>query len=208
MTNDLLPLLQSALQQQKITVAQEHQKQIVAYLVMLQKWNQTFNLTSITNPHDMIWLHIIDSLLIEPYLQGKRFLDVGTGAGLPGMVLAITNPQQQWTLLDKNNKKTRFLTQVVAEIGLKNVEVVLSKSEDFHPSQPFDSILSRALGSLTFFLETTQHLHAHNGIYLALKGKYPAEEIQEIQSNARILKIVPLTMTNRQAERHLVIFTA
>lgn len=200
-------LLTKALTEQQLQIAPEQQAQLIAYLSLLQKWNRTYNLTSIIEPKDMVYLHLLDSLIIQPYLQGTRLIDVGSGAGVPGMVLAITNPQQHWTLLDKNNKKTRFLTQVVAELGLKNVEVVQMKSEEFHPTTGFDSILSRAYGSLTFFLETTKHLRAHNGIYIALKGKYPTEEIAQLNGIARILNVVPLKLANEDMTRHLVIFT-
>lgn len=200
-------LLTNALTEQQLQIAPTQQEQLIAYLTLLQKWNRTYNLTSITNPKDMVYLHLLDSLIIQPYLQGTRLIDVGSGAGVPGMVLAITNPQQHWTLLDKNNKKTRFLTQVVAELGLNNVEVIQMKSEEFHPTTGFDSILSRAYGSLIFFQETTKHLRAHNGIYIALKGQYPTEEIAQLNGIARILKVVPLKLANEDAKRHLVIFT-
>ncbi len=154
----------------------------------------------------MIWFIciIIDSLAVQPYLQGQRMLDVGTGAGLPGIPLAIVNPQQQWILLDKNSKKTRFLTQVVAELGLTHVTVIHSRSEDFHPTQCFDSILSRALGSLRLFAETTEHLLCQQGKWIAMKGKYPQEELKDIPDRFQLVDVTRLNLKGMDIERHIV----
>lgn len=206
MTQSLATILQAALQINHLTILPAAQEKLIAYLLLLQKWNHTFNLTRITQVQDMVDLHIIDSLLIQPFLQGKRCLDVGSGAGLPGIPLAIINPQQQWTLLDKNNKKTRFLIQATAQLSLNNVEVIASRCEEFHPLAGFDSILSRAFGTLSFLQTNTKHLLANNGIYIALKGKYPEEELQEIKQHATLLQVVPLTIAGRSVERHLVLF--
>jgi 16S rRNA (guanine527-N7)-methyltransferase len=170
----------------------------------MQAWDRVFNLTTITGPRDQVYLHLIDSLVVRPYLHGNRLLDVGSGAGLPGIPLAIANPQQQWVLLDKNSKKTRFLVQVVAELKLNNVKVVHGRSEDFHPEQCFDSILSRALGTLCLFAETTKHLLCPDGRLIAMKGKYPQEELDEIPSHVELWDITRLTIQGTDIERHIV----
>lgn len=174
------------------------------YLELIQTWNRVFNLTAITNERDMVYLHLIDSLMVIPFLQGQKFLDVGSGAGLPGIPLAIINPDQEWTLLDKNNKKTRFLTQAISELNLSNVKVEHSRSEDFHPKECFDSILSRAFGTLTMFIDTTAHLLCENGQLIAMKGKYPQDEIRGIP-NTFIAKVSRLDIQGMSIERHICI---
>lgn len=197
-------LLKAALQENKLTVSEAAQQQLLHYLELMQKWNQVFNLTNITNPRDMVYLHIIDSLAVQPCLHGSRLLDVGTGAGLPGIPLAILNPGQHWVLLDKNSKKTRFLTQTAAELKLKNVEIVHSRSEDFHPGYCFDSILSRALGTLRMFVETTRHLLCPDGMFIAMKGKYPGEELDDLPQDVRVLDVPRLEIKGVEIERHIV----
>jgi 16S rRNA (guanine527-N7)-methyltransferase len=194
-------LLLDALRENDITLADEAVDKLVRYLELMQTWNRVFNLTSITEPRDMVYLHIIDSLLTAPFLRGKRFLDVGSGAGLPGIPLAIMHPEHEWVLLDKNNKKTRFMTQVIAELQLQNVQAVHSRAEDFHPAVCFDSILSRAYATLSLFIKTTRHLICKNGTFIAMKGKYPHEELAELTEAA---EVTPLNMKGKTLERHIV----
>lgn len=199
-----MSLLEEALKQNQLTIDNRAQAQLSAYLDLLSKWNKVFNLTTITTTHDMVYLHIIDSLVIAPYIHGQNCLDVGSGAGLPGIPLAITHPLQQWTLLDKNNKKTRFLTQVVAELGLKNVEIVHSRCEDFDPAVGFDSILSRAFGTLEMFTSATSHLLQQGGIFIAMKGKYPEDEISQLPSNMIVNKAEKIAIKGIDIERHVI----
>jgi 16S rRNA (guanine527-N7)-methyltransferase len=180
------------------------EEKFIHYLDLLAKWNKIYNLTSIRDPNDMVMLHILDSLSINPYLHGTRILDVGTGAGLPGIPLAIIQPEKKFTLMDSNSKKTRFLTQVVLELKLTNVEVIHSRCEDLRPEQPFDSILSRAFASLRVMLEATHHLVAKHGRFLAMKGVYPESEIQELQQGFKVLAVHKLVINGLAAERHLV----
>jgi 16S rRNA (guanine527-N7)-methyltransferase len=198
------PLLQRALEENQLQLAASKQQKLIHYLELMLTWNRVFNLTNITQPREMVYLHIMDSLSILPYLHGNQMLDVGTGAGLPGIPLAIINPDQHWTLLDKNNKKTRFLTQAVAELGLTSVKVVQSRSEEFHPPQCFDSILSRAYGSLQMFAETTSHLLCPTGKLIAMKGKYPQEELQDSPKAFRVCDVTRLGIKGMDIERHIV----
>lgn len=197
-------LLSHALQENQLILTEKAEQQLMAYLNLMQTWNRVFNLTAITKPLDAIYLHLIDSLVIQPYLHGHRLLDVGTGAGLPGIPLAIAHPEQQWVLLDKNNKKTRFLTQVIAELKLSNVEVVQSRCENFHPTPCFDSILSRAFGNIRLFVETTKHLLCQDGILIAMKGKYPKEELDTIPNSFKLMDVTHLTIKGMNIERHLI----
>ncbi len=203
--NPFKPLLVTELQKNAIVLTDAQIDKLVRYLVMMQTWNRVFNLTTITHPHDMVVLHIIDSLIVQPYLTGKHFLDIGTGAGLPGIPLAIANPEQQWMLLDKNNKKTRFLIQVVAELGLSNVKVANDRGEDFHHGHCFDSILSRAFGTLALFLATTEHLLCPTGTFIAMKGKYPEEELKMVPEHFIVQQVARLTIKGMDVERHLVL---
>ena len=196
--------LLQALKENNLTVTASAQQQLITYLDLLQRWNKVFNLTAITDPREMVYLHIIDSLAVQPLLTGKRLLDVGSGAGLPGIPLAITNPDQQWVVLDKNNKKTRFLTQACAELRLTNVEVVQARCEDFNPSQCFDNILSRAFGTLCLFTESTAHLLCEHGQFIAMKGKYPQEEINELSTRFLLQKSVQLDIKGISIERHVI----
>lgn len=197
-------LLKTALQQNQLTCTEQAQQLLIRYLELLQRWNQTYNLTAITDPREMVYLHLIDSLVIRPYLTGNRLLDIGTGAGLPGIPLAITNPDKHFVLLDKNNKKTRFLTQVTAELGLKNVEVVHTRCEDFHPKQCFDSILSRAYASLWLFVNSSKHLLCKNGWWIAMKGRYPLDEISELGNDFILQNATRLDIKGIDVERHVI----
>ncbi len=180
------------------------QDHLLQYLNLLKQWNRVFNLTAITDPHDMVMLHILDSLSVTPYLQGHSLLDVGTGAGLPGIPLALTQPERQWVLLDSNSKKTRFLVQAVHDLKLKNVTVVHARSEDFHTEKGFDSILSRAFASIEVMLAKTQHLLAKDGKFLAMKGTYPEQELKHIPPEFHVLGVHKLNIKGLAAERHLV----
>lgn len=180
------------------------QEQFLHYLDLMRHWNRVYNLTSILNPHDMIMLHILDSLSISPFLYGTKIIDVGAGAGLPGIPLALIHPDKQFTLIDSNNKKIRFLTQVMIDLALKNVEIIHTRCEDFKSDHPFDSIVSRAFASLKVMLEKTQHLSGEKSIFLAMKGNYPEHELLEIPKKFKVDAVHPLTIKGLDAKRHVV----
>lgn len=205
--NTLNQLLSLALTENRLTISAENQNKLIAYLNLVTTWNRVFNLTNITEPSEMVYKHLIDSLAIAPFIQGTHLLDVGSGAGLPGIPLAILNPQQKWTLLDKNSKKTRFMTQAVAELELKNVQVVHSRCEEFQPASKFDSILSRAFGTLRMFVEVTAHLLAPNGQFIAMKGKYPDDELQDLPENVVVKEVKKVDIKGITIERHVVRLT-
>jgi 16S rRNA (guanine527-N7)-methyltransferase len=146
----------------------------------LERWNRKVNLTAIREREQMQVLHIADSLAARPLLEGRRILDVGTGPGFPGLPLAIVEPEREFTLLDTNNKKIRFVEHVVALLGLDNVIAVKARAEDYAPGQRFDTVIARALASLPKLVDIAGHHVREGGVFVALKGRYPAEELQEI----------------------------
>jgi 16S rRNA (guanine527-N7)-methyltransferase len=200
-------LLSAALIQNNLDIDTEALQKLEYYLELLHTWNRVFNLTTITEPRNMVYNHLIDSLVIAPYLQGTRFLDVGSGAGLPGIPLAILHPQQQWTLMDKNSKKTRFITQAVAELDLINANIIHSRSEDFHPALGFDNIVSRAFGSLAFFIETTTHLLKPQGKLMAMKANVVQEELNDIPSHFVVQEVIRLDIKGMDAKRHIILLS-
>jgi 16S rRNA (guanine527-N7)-methyltransferase len=179
-------------------------ERLFAYLILLEKWNKVFNLTAIRDMAEMVPLHILDSLVITPYLSGQRIIDVGTGAGLPGIPLALTQPDKEFFLLDSNGKKTRFLNQVKLELGIKNIEIITARAEDFTAPAPFDSIVSRAFSSIPVMLAMTRHLVAPDGQFVAMKGTYPQDEIAQIPADFRVLDVHKLSIKGLSAERHVV----
>ena len=176
-----------------------------AYLALLAKWNQTYNLTAVREESRMVSYHLLDSLTLVPHLAGiHRLLDVGSGGGMPGIPAAIARPDLQVVLLDANHKKTTFLRQAVIELGLANVEVVTDRVEAYQPAERFDCITSRAFSELAEFVRLTRHLLAPGGAYLAMKGVYPYEEIALLPSDFRAEEVLPLKVLGLDAERHLV----
>ena len=198
--------LQQGISRLKLEISTAQQQQLIAYLCLLHKWNQAYNLTAIRHVDDMVIKHLLDSIAVLPSVQGTRCLDVGTGAGLPGLVLALLNPAQQWVLLDSNNKKTRFLQQAVIEFSLNNVEVVCSRIESFKPQAAFDVIISRAYSELQQFYQQTRGFCAPQGQLIAMKGVYPEQELQSFQANGIVWESVVLDVPFLNAERHLIIF--
>lgn len=196
--------IQQSLNKAGLQVSEHQLTQFEQYLLLLEKWNKTFNLTAITHRDEMLEKHLVDSLAVANYLTGEYFLDVGTGAGLPGIPLAILFPEKQFSLLDSNSKKTRFLQQVKTQLQLKNVTVYHSRVENLQVKQKFDGILSRAFASLKDMLDGSQHLCAETGYFFAMKGQYPESELQEIQ---KPYKVLPITWQGIQSERHLVIIS-
>lgn len=179
------------------------QTRIIDYLLLLNKWNQAYNLTSITEPADMISKHILDSLAIAPFIHGKKILDVGTGAGLPGIPLALTMPDKTFFLLDSNGKKIRFLQHVIQTLNISNAHAIQARAEKFQPVDCFDSILSRAFTSLADFIEKCQALCCKGGEFLAMKGAYPTDELAAL--SVEFTPIVhALKIPGLDAERHLV----
>jgi len=177
----------------------------VQFIQLLHKWNAAYNLTSVRDMKLMVTRHILDSIVVHPYLEGIRILDVGSGAGLPGIPLAIINPHMHFTLLDSNNKKTRFIQQAVTELGLVNVTVVTERVENFHPEQRFDTVTARAYSAIENLITGIQQLLADNAVILAMKGIYPVAELESIPAGYRVDRVESLVVPGLDAERHLVV---
>jgi 16S rRNA (guanine527-N7)-methyltransferase len=187
-----------------IDTTPKRQAALLGYLEQLGKWNRRYNLTAVRDPARMVTRHLLDSLAVWPYLSGTRFIDVGTGAGLPGIPLAIVDPQRHFTLLDSNGKKTRFLQHVVTHLQLANVEVVHARVETFEPVTRFDAVLSRAFASLDDMIGACHHLLAAGGQFLAMKGQHPAAELAEISEDVTLIGVETLVVPGLAEERCLV----
>jgi 16S rRNA (guanine527-N7)-methyltransferase len=208
MNKQLEEFLSKSIAENSYNVSFATQQQLILYLDLLQRWNQVFNLTAIRDAYDMVTLHILDSLSISPYLHGTQIIDVGTGAGLPGIPLALTHPGKDFVLLDSNNKKTRFLTQAKMELGIQNIEVVQARCEEYPTTDSqktgYDCIVSRAFSSIAVMLTSTQHLLAKNGLFVAMKGIYPEQEIRDIPEGFTVTDVHKLEIKGLAAERHVV----
>jgi 16S rRNA (guanine527-N7)-methyltransferase len=177
---------------------------LLAYVALLAKWNRAYNLTAVREPREMVSRHLLDSLAVAPHLSGTRLVDVGSGAGLPGIPLALACPERTVVLLDGNGKKTRFMTQAAAELGLGNVSVVHSRVEAYAPEPRFDLVISRAFASLADMLRTTAHLVTAQGRFLAMKGAYPAAELEALPEGFVLEEAIRLRVPGLDAERHLI----
>ncbi|PUA17904.1 16S rRNA (guanine(527)-N(7))-methyltransferase RsmG [Glaciimonas sp. PCH181] len=185
------------------------QTQLLAYLALLAKWNRTYNLTSIREPAQMMTHHLLDSLAVIPaFIGAKNVLDVGAGGGLPGMVLAIwgmtSQPEMRVSMIDTVHKKTAFLTQVKAEMGLKNVRVHTARVEQLEVPQKFDVITSRAFAELSDFINWSAHLLTDDGQFIALKGVQPDDEIARLPNGWKVTEVRPILVPGLDAERHLI----
>ncbi|MEI6708116.1 MAG: 16S rRNA (guanine(527)-N(7))-methyltransferase RsmG [Methylococcales bacterium] len=198
-------ILESGLTALNLPHTAEQIEQLLAFIKLIAKWNKAYNLTAVRNNDDMARLHILDSLAILPYIEGKRVIDIGTGAGLPGIPLAIFLPEVEFVLLDSNAKKTRFVQQVILELKLKNVSVIHSRAEDYQPELGFDIVTTRAFSSLPDMVTVTAHLLNPNGVILAMKGQIPEAELAEIKTTATL---IPISVPEVEAERCLVLISS
>nr|WP_237731450.1 16S rRNA (guanine(527)-N(7))-methyltransferase RsmG [Lelliottia amnigena] len=193
------------LEQAGISLTDHQKNQLVAYVDMLNKWNKAYNLTSVRDPNEMLIRHILDSIVVAPHLRGERFIDVGTGPGLPGIPLSIVRPECHFTLLDSLGKRVRFLRQVQHELKLENIEPVQSRVEAFPSDPPFDGVISRAFASLNDMVSWCKHLPAQDGRFYALKGLVPDDEIAQLPAGYSVESIAKLQVPQLDGERHLVV---
>ena len=197
--------LENLLTQTEIQLTDRQKDQLIQLVQLLNKWNKAYNLTSVRNPQEMLVKHILDSIVVSPYLQGDRFIDVGTGPGLPGLPLAIINPTKQFVLLDSLGKRISFIRNAVRELGLTNVEPVLSRVEEYQPEQKFDGVLSRAFASLKDMTDWCHHLLKKDGYFYALKGIYHEDEVQELDKKFEVKDVITLNVPELVGERHLIV---
>ena len=201
----LAQVMASGINELGLDVNPQQQDQLLDYLALLFKWNAVYNLTSVRDPMQMVTHHILDSLAAVPaFASAANVLDVGAGGGLPGMVLAIARPQTKVSMIDTVHKKTAFLTQVKAELGLANVTVYTMRVEQLQVSDKFDVITSRAFADLSDFVNWSGHLLAEGGEFIALKGTAPPEEQERLPAAWKVRLLQPLQVPKLQAERHLV----
>ena len=178
----LLDYLDFLIARTDLVVSVKQREALIDYVLLINKWNKTYNLTAVRDVKEMVVKHIMDSIMVMPYLNGQQCIDVGTGPGLPGIPLAIMCPDKHFTLLDTLGKRVRFLNQVVYALGLPNVTPVQARVEDYTDNNEFDVVISRAFASLKDMLHWCAHLVHSSGEFLALKGQYPIDEINECQS--------------------------
>ncbi|MGL6260509.1 16S rRNA (guanine(527)-N(7))-methyltransferase RsmG [Vibrio sp. WXL210] len=191
-----------------LEVSPQQRDQLVGYVMLLDKWNKAYNLTSVRDPMDMLVKHILDSVIVSTYLEGERYIDVGTGPGLPGIPLAIMHPNKSFVLLDSLGKRIRFIKQVIHELKISNVTPVQSRVEEFDPGEGFDGVLSRAFASMRDMVEWCHHLpKPETGLFLALKGQYSEDESAEIPAWCSVTDIKSLQVPELEGERHLVILS-
>jgi 16S rRNA (guanine527-N7)-methyltransferase len=199
--SDCRKILVSGIASLNLNVTDHQVDQLLDFIKLIEKWNKAYNLTAIRDREEMARLHILDSLAIVPHIEGRRVIDIGTGAGLPGIPLAICLPEIRFTLLDSNAKKTRFVQQVALELKLKNVDVIHSRVENYDPETAYDAVLTRAFASLPEIVKLTAHLLGKDGVLLAMKGQNPDAELAGISANKTV---IPVSVPGSNVERCLV----
>ncbi len=200
--------LQQALDAQPEPLPAGASRQFAEFLHLLWKWNQTWNLTAVRDPVQMVTRHLADSLSVRRWIRGHSIADVGSGAGLPGIPLAIAEPERQFVLIDSAAKRTRFMIQAAAALGLSNIQVVRSRAQDYHPDSGFDTVISRAFASLADFTAAAGHLAGPGGRLLAMKGQYPEDEIAALTGSWGVRSVDPVRVPGLAAERHVVVLNA
>jgi 16S rRNA (guanine527-N7)-methyltransferase len=189
----------------RLELGEPAERRLLDYLALLEKWNRAYNLTAVRDPLEMVPRHLLDSLAVLPYLEGPRVLDIGSGAGLPGIPLAVARPELAFTLLDSNAKKTRFITQAAAELGLANIKVVNARVEDFHPPESFATLVTRAFASIPDMLAACCHLCVPGCRLLAMKGAVPQDELTALPGGFQVSAVHALEVPGLEAERHVII---
>lgn len=202
--DDLKRLLEKRLQALGLSTTYEQREKFLAFVVLLEKWNKAFNLTAVRTLELMIDRHIIDSLSIARYLVGEHLLDVGTGAGLPGIPLAIYYPERQFTLLDSNQKKQLFVSQAAKSLGLNNVQCACTLVQTYQATQKFSTILTRAFAPLAEMIKLCAHLLAHDGQFFAMMGK-TTPELLAVPAGFQVQDLIKLSVPGEEGERHLAI---
>ncbi len=197
-------LLHLGLEEMGITLPRATQAKLLDFIALLDKWNRAFNLTAVRDPRQMLTHHILDSLAILPFVKGPRVLDIGSGAGLPGIPLALARPDLEFVLLDANAKKTRFMLQAAGTLGLGNVEVVQARVEKYRPERKFDTLIARAFAGIAEILAASAHLGDPHSEFLAMKGVFPQSELDLVPPDFAVTAVHNTLVPGLDAERHLV----
>lgn len=200
----MIDTLSNAAAQMSISLSAAQGESLLKLLNELNDWNQRINLTAIRDPQQQLSKHLLDSLSIQPYLRGRYIADIGTGAGFPGLPLAVINPDKEFLLIDSINKKLRFVEHAAAVMQLSNVSVLHTRAQDYRPARLFDGVVSRAMGSIENFVLWCGHLCAPQGRLLAMKGRYPEEELAAVPKGWRVVAVHELKIPGLDEQRHLV----
>ena len=204
MRSKLKTLLEAGITKLCLPVTNQQISLFLDYLEILKKWNEAYNLTAVRNLEDMVAMHLLDSLSIAPFIKGKNILDAGTGAGLPGIPLAILYPERRFTLLDSNGKKIRFLFQTKNQLGLENVNEVQARAEKYQTEAPFSAITSRAFSGLVEMIEKTKHLLGKEGRFYAMKGQFQDQELSMLPKHYKVIAVHHLVVPGVNSKRHLI----
>lgn len=206
---DLIEKLNHELFNIDLNLPEKTKIKLINFILLMDKWNKTYNLTSIRNVDQMVNKHLIDSLVVSKYLKGGNYIDVGTGPGLPGIPLALANPDKTFFLMDSQTKRINFIKQVKRELDIKNIHPILGRCENFDKSQynniSFDGILSRAFASLEDMLRLCENICSDNTLFLALKGQLDEEELASVNGQYKIIKTIRLEVPKDLGDRHLII---
>ena len=199
-------ILSHGISQTELMISEQTQQKLLDYLALMQKWNKVHNLTAVRDADEMVTLHLLDSLAVLPFIDAKSLLDVGSGAGLPGIPLALCLPDLSVTVIDSNSKKVSFMRQAKAELGIANLEVLGGRVEEISKDRKFEIIISRAFSDLSLFISLTHHLLSEQGKWLAMKGVYPKDELAELEAKTGVTaaKVEVLNVSGLEAQRHLV----
>lgn len=201
---ELVPAIRQAVAQAGQTVPSGASEQLAHYVTLLDRWNRAYNLSAVRDTSAMVPRHVIDSLSVRPWLPPGSLLDIGTGAGLPGLVVAIVEPERQVVLLDSGAKKVRFLRQAIIELGLNNATPIQARAADWTASEPFDGVVARAFGSLVELWRLARPLLSPAGTILAMKGQYPDDELAALPADELSCSVERLFVPGLDGERHLV----
>lgn len=207
MDENVEKVLRDGLEQLGLRLPESACRSLLDYVGLLAHWNRTYNLTAVRDPLEMVTRHVLDSLAVLPWLEAGRLLDAGAGAGLPGIPLAIANPSLDVTLADSAGKKVRFMNHARRQLGLANVHPVDARVEQYTPEQPFDAVISRAFSSLASFVASVRHLLSPGGRLLAMKGHFPADEIEALPAGLRVESVEKIAVPGLHENRHLVIMS-
>ncbi|GAA0860255.1 16S rRNA (guanine(527)-N(7))-methyltransferase RsmG [Aliiglaciecola litoralis] len=200
----LLTAFDKVTQPLALEITEDQRQKLVDFVLMINKWNKAYNLTSVRDPQDMLVKHIVDSIVVAPFLTKQRYIDVGTGPGLPGIPLSIMHPDKHFVLLDSLGKRVRFMKQAKFELGLDNIEPVQSRVEQYQPDVPLDIVLSRAFASIKDMLHWCQHLVDSQGEFFALKGQFPEQEIALLPDGFEMIESIELAIPMLEGDRHLI----
>ncbi len=201
---DLTTTLRAGLQALEIGQDSARALRLIDFIKLIEKWNRVYNLTAVHDPVKMIPVHLLDSLSVLRYIKGANITDVGSGAGIPGIPLAIYQPDKQFVLVDSDAKKTRFMQQAVMELSLTNVRVCRTRVEDFPETERFDTVICRAFSNIVEFVNSAGSLCKQTGRLLALKGKYPGKEIAQLPTGYEVVKVDRLVVLGLERQRHVV----